>query len=55
MITTHVWILVFMYQGIAMTSGPYGPETCQLLAKYHQGSHCWNPQTKERRPWPLKT
>lgn len=43
------WILVFMFNGVPMASGPHELPQCLLMAEYHAGAHCWNPKTQERR------
>lgn len=42
-------ILVFLFYGTPMASGPHELEQCLLLSKERPGSHCWNPKTQERR------
>ena len=45
-----LWILVFLFNGQPMASGPHELEVCLLMAQdlpNPQGAHCWNPQ----RPW----
>ena len=44
-----VWILVFIFNGVPMASGPHELPQCLLMAQYQPGSHCWNPTTQERR------
>lgn len=48
--TLPIWILVFMFYGRPMASGPHELEQCLIMAQYQQQAHCWNPQTQERKP-----
>lgn len=48
--TLPVWILVFMFHGQPMVSGPHELESCLLMAQYQQQAHCWNLKTQERKP-----
>ena len=45
----RVWILVFLFNGKPMASGPHELEVCLLMAADQVQAHCWNPQTQERR------
>lgn len=42
-----VWILVFLFHGQPMASGPHELEVCLMMAESQPGSHCWNPA----KPW----
>lgn len=48
----RVWILVFLFNGQPMASGPHELEVCLLMSQFQPGSHCWNPQTQERKQLP---
>lgn len=41
------WILVFMFHGQPMTSGPHDLETCVYMASRNEVAYCWNP----KQPW----
>ena len=48
------WILVFMFHGRPMASGPHELSTCLEMAETQTKlsgvkAHCYNPRTKERR------
>ena len=41
-----LWILVFLFNGNPVASGPHELEVCLLMARdlpNPQGAHCWNP------------
>lgn len=44
-----VWLVVFMFNGLPMVSGPYTLETCLIMAEHQRTSHCFNIQTSERK------
>ena len=47
----RVWILVFMFHGNPVTSGPHDLETCLMMASSvatPAGAHCWNLKTRKR-------
>lgn len=43
------WILVFLFNGVPMASGPHDLEGCMVLAQDQQQAHCWNTRTQERK------
>ena len=45
----NLWILVFLFNGQPMASGPHELEVCLLMAEYATQAHCYNVKTLERR------
>jgi hypothetical protein len=48
------WLLVFMFAGTPMASGPYERMHCVHMTHTRPGSHCWNPATNERLRPPVE-
>ena len=44
-----IWILVFMFNGLPMASGPHELPQGLNMSQYQKDSHCWNPKTQERK------
>jgi len=44
----NLWILVCLFHGLPMASGPHERETCLLMAQSQIQAHCYNIQTRER-------
>ena len=54
MIAVKAWILVFMFNGVPMASGPHDLDGCLEMAATQTEirrvpAHCWNPKTQERK------
>lgn len=43
------WILVFMFTGQPMASGPHDLDVCLEMAQAQVTAHCWNVKTRERK------
>lgn len=44
-----LWILVFLFHGQPVASGPHELEVCMEMAKVQAQAHCWNPQRPSDR------
>lgn len=49
-----VWILVFLFAGKPVASGPHELEVCLYMAEQAKQAHCWNPQQPSDRRYPMK-
>lgn len=49
------WILVFVFSGQPVASGPHELDVCLYMASQVSAGHCWNPASPSDRRYPARS